>query len=146
MQASLAIYHLTFNVCLWDNCYGRSDFMVDVVLQVVRSSGVLAYKDKLIAPIKSTIHLKCKEAATLGATVGGIWSVLQHRYEHKKPIIFKNFVTVLYRTLDHAFFLLLYTCSFQNTCCGHQQRFIPWNGEVCWLILEHHQQNICLLG
>ena len=45
-------------------------------LQVVRSSGVLAYKDKLIAAIKSTIHLKCKEAATLGATVGGIWSVL----------------------------------------------------------------------
>ena len=45
-------------------------------LQVVRSSGVLAYKDKLIAAIKSTIHLKCKEAATLGATVGGICSVL----------------------------------------------------------------------
>ena len=53
-------------------------------LQVVRSSGVLAYKDKLIAAIKSTIHLKCKEAATLGATVGGICSVLWHRYEHKK--------------------------------------------------------------
>ena len=41
----------------------------------MRSSGSLEYKDKLIAAIKSTIHLKCKEAATLGATVGSFCSL-----------------------------------------------------------------------
>ena len=44
--------------------------------QVVRSSGSLQYKDKLIAAIKSTIHLKCKEAATLGATVSRVYSTV----------------------------------------------------------------------
>ena len=44
------------------------------LFQVVRSSGALEYKDKLIAAIKSTIHLKCKEAATLGATVSVVYS------------------------------------------------------------------------
>ena len=39
----------------------------------MRSSGSLEYKDKLITAIKSTIHLKCKEAATLGATVGSFY-------------------------------------------------------------------------
>ena len=43
--------------------------------QVVRSSGSLQYKDKLIAAIKSTVHLKCKEAATLGATVSRLYSI-----------------------------------------------------------------------
>ncbi|KAJ7327828.1 Proteasome activator complex subunit 4 [Desmophyllum pertusum] len=42
---------------------------LQILSEVVRSSGSLEYKDKLIAAIKSTIHLKCKEAATLGATL-----------------------------------------------------------------------------
>ena len=48
----------------------------------MRSSGLslLVYKDKLIATIKATIHLKCKEAATLGATVG-MTSVLEQQLE-----------------------------------------------------------------
>ncbi|XP_068688324.1 proteasome activator complex subunit 4-like isoform X1 [Montipora foliosa] len=42
---------------------------LQILSEVVRSSGALEYKEKLIAAIKSTIHLKCKEAATLGATL-----------------------------------------------------------------------------
>ncbi|CAH3144364.1 unnamed protein product [Porites evermanni] len=42
---------------------------LQILSEVVRSSGSLEYKDKLITAIKSTIHLKCKEAATLGATL-----------------------------------------------------------------------------
>jgi len=46
---------------------------LQILSEVVRSSGSLQYKDKLIAAIKSTIYLKCKEAATLGAIL------LEHR-------------------------------------------------------------------
>ncbi|XP_044171551.1 proteasome activator complex subunit 4-like [Acropora millepora] len=42
---------------------------LQILSEVVRSSGVLEYKEKLVAVIKATIHLKCKEAATLGATL-----------------------------------------------------------------------------
>lgn len=42
---------------------------LQLLSEVVRSSGALEYKDKLITAIKGTIHLKCKEAATLGATL-----------------------------------------------------------------------------
>ncbi|PFX25214.1 Proteasome activator complex subunit 4B [Stylophora pistillata] len=42
---------------------------LQLLSEVVRCSGTLEYKDKLITAIKSTIHLKCKEAATLGATL-----------------------------------------------------------------------------
>ncbi|XP_015766712.1 PREDICTED: proteasome activator complex subunit 4-like [Acropora digitifera] len=42
---------------------------LQILSEVVRSSGALEYKEKLVAVIKATIHLKCKEAATLGATL-----------------------------------------------------------------------------
>ena len=40
-------------------------------LQVVRSNGpgLLKYKEQLMKTIRSTIHLKCKEAASLSASV-----------------------------------------------------------------------------
>lgn len=53
-------------------------FTLFVFLQVVRSSGALEYKDKLITAIKGTIHLKCKEAATLGATVSGFYMIIKY--------------------------------------------------------------------
>jgi len=46
---------------------GQLLWNLQILSEVVRSSGSLQYKDKLIAAINSTIHLKCKEAATLGA-------------------------------------------------------------------------------
>ena len=60
------------------------------VFQVVRSSGSLEYKDKLITAIKSTIHLKCKEAATLGATVGSFYLWRTTKYVNKFWLPFKG--------------------------------------------------------
>jgi len=40
---------------------------LQIFSEVVGSSGSLQYKDKLIAAIKLTIHLKSKEATSLGA-------------------------------------------------------------------------------
>ena len=63
----------------FSSCWAQLQYVsciLTCLTQVVRSSGSLQYKDKLIAAIKSTIHLKCKEAATLGATVSRLYFIL----------------------------------------------------------------------
>ena len=70
---------LVQSVSEFSSCWAQLQYIsciLTCLTQVVRSSGSLQYKDKLIAAIKSTIHLKCKEAATLGATVSGLYFIV----------------------------------------------------------------------